>query len=210
MHLGHGSPRGRRSAAGFSLLEVVVAAAVLLATVTAVTFCVTSVSRSGARIEATTDADRVVRAVAGRLWALPYCAVTYPVARASQGSTPGDLVAAVFPHALPLENTAAARYVADGEHETAPAGAFITLLDEGGVEVRCVARFLAAGPGTELGPADLDGWAVAEADAPPGAGLSIVLSARTSGSMRTVRLTRTALTTPAIDGRIAVETGAAP
>ena len=97
MHLAPLALYGRRSAAGFSLLEVVVAAAVLLATVTAVTFCVASVSRGGARVEATMDADRAVRAVAEGLRALPFCAAAYPVAGASQGSAPGDLIASCLP-----------------------------------------------------------------------------------------------------------------
>ena len=98
----------------------------------------------------------------------------------------------------------------DGADEAAPAGSFVTLLHEGEVEVRCVARFLVSVQGSELGPADLDGWTLTEADEPPGAGLSIVLSAESQGSRRTVRFTQTALTTPAMDGRLAGEAGVAP
>ncbi len=207
MHLGQGTSSGRRSAAGFSLLEAVVAAAVLLATVTAVTFCVTSVSRGGARVESTMDADRAVRAVAERLRALPFCAAAYPVAGASQGSAPGDLIASVFPHALPVENTENARYVTDGADEAAPAGSFVTLLHEGEVEVRCVARFLATEQGPELETRDLDGWTVTQAHEPPGAALSIVLSAGAQGAVRTTRMTRTALMTSVVDAQRAETAG---
>ncbi len=202
MYLGQGTPSGRRSAAGFSLLEAAAAAAILLATVTAVTFCVTSVSRGGARVESTMDADRAIRAVTERLRALPFCAAAYPVAGPSPGSAPGDLVASVFPHALPVENTENARYVTDDADEAAPAGSFVTLLHEGEVEVRCVARFLATEQGPELETGDLDGWTITQAHEPPGAALSISLSAETQGAVRTTRMTRTALTTPVIDAQL--------
>ncbi len=99
-----------RAARGFSLLEVLVASALLLATVTAVSLCVTSVSRGGARLEAAMEADRALRMVAGHLGALPYCAPSYPDAREAAGMDATDLVAAVFPHALGAASTPEARY----------------------------------------------------------------------------------------------------
>ena len=67
-----GRPRARRRSSGFSLVEVVVASGLLLMTITAVTFCVTSVSASGARLQRVMDADRAVRLVAERLAAMPF------------------------------------------------------------------------------------------------------------------------------------------
>ncbi len=106
------------SAAGFSLLEVVIAAGLLLMTITAVTACITSVSRGGARAEAEMDADRAVCAVAERLRGLPFCAAPYPDSAAIRGPGAGDLVAAVFPHARVSENAETAYYVAAGQEET--------------------------------------------------------------------------------------------
>ena len=84
-----------RPCSGFSLLEVAIAAAVLFMTVTAVSAAVVGVSRSGARLRASMDADRAVRSEAERLRALPYCAVSYPQPGAAQGANGPDLVAAV-------------------------------------------------------------------------------------------------------------------
>jgi type II secretory pathway pseudopilin PulG len=189
----------RHRAAGFSLLEVVVAAAVLLMTITTVSVCATSVARSGARIEALMDADRAVRAVAGRLRELQYCADSYPVADVRRGVGAGDLVATVFPHARPIENTETSYYVTTAAGDGTSAGSFVTLVPEDGVEVRCVARFLAAAGGPELAGTDLDGWAVWEWASPPGPWLSVVLTAESRGATRKVSLTRAALTTPSID-----------
>ena len=51
----------------------------------------------------------------------------------------------------------------DGEE----AGSFVTLFGEDGVQVTCMARFLAGPDGPELGPEVLSGWDVASASAPP-------------------------------------------
>ena len=67
-----GAIRACRRSSGFSLVEVVVASGLLLMTITAVTFCVTSVSASGARLQGVMDADRAVRLVAERLAAVPF------------------------------------------------------------------------------------------------------------------------------------------
>jgi len=179
---------------GFSLLEVVVAAALLFMTVTAVSAAVVGVSRSGARLHASMSADRAVRSEAERLRALPYCAVSYPQPGAGRGTNGPDLVAAVFPHADLAQNAPSARYVAAADDSGAPAGSFVTLVTRDGVVVRCVARFLAGPEGPELGPEQLAGWDVAGSDAPPAPSLSVALSADPGG--RSVRLVRSALTVP--------------
>ena len=181
--------------AGFSLLEAVVAAALLLTTVAAVTACVTGVSRAGARLERTMRADRATLAVAERLRQLPYCAASYPV---RVGEAPAaDLVAAVFPHAAAWRSTATARYVAAAGDPQAAAGSFVTVVVEQGVRVTCVARFLAGPEGAPLGPAALAGWDLATSPHPPAPALEVVVSSTAregSGSgARSVRLVRGAL-----------------
>jgi len=183
-----------RPCSGFSLLEVAIAAAVLFMTVTAVSAAVVGVSRSGARLRASMDADRAVRSEAERLRALPYCAVSYPQPGAAQGANGPDLVAAVFPHAVMAQNAPSARYVAAADDSGAPAGSFVTLVTRDGVVVRCVARFLAGPDGPGLGPEQLAGWDVAGSDAPPAPTLSLALSADPGG--RSVRLVRSALSAP--------------
>ncbi len=99
MRLNVQSRLARGGSAGFTLLEVVVAGGILLLTIAAVTFCVVNVSRAGARLERSMDADRAVRQVAQRLRLLPYCASSYPQAANESDTHAGDLIAAVFPHA---------------------------------------------------------------------------------------------------------------
>ena len=186
-----------RSAVGFSLLEVVVAAGLLLMTIAAVTACITGVSRGEARLQTAMDADRAVCAVAERLRGLHFCAATYPDSAAVRGLGAGDLVAAVFPHARVSQNTETARYAA-AEEEDVPAGSFVTLLEEGGVDVRCVARFLVSEGGAALSAGDLDGWSTSTGIASPGAAVEVRLTAVGSGATRGVLLTRSALATPSI------------
>lgn len=197
------------STAGFSLLEVVVAAGLLLMTIAAVTACVTSVAGGGAHLRAAMDADRAARAVAERLRSLPFCAATLPAPTSARGSAATDLVAAVFPHARVVENTGTARFIAAWEEGDARPGSFVTLVEENGVEVRCVARFLASEGGTAISAAELDGWSVSERAAPPSAILLMRLTASSRGSARTVSLMRSALTGPTAGRRRSSMSGAA-
>jgi hypothetical protein len=192
-----------RATGGFTLLEAVMAAGLVLLTVTAVTFCVVTVSRVGARLEARMDGDRAAWRVAERLRALPFCAGSYPQAAVSAGDRAPDLVAAVFPHADLGRNTASGHYAAlsgDGEQ----AGSFVTLLSEDGVQVRCVACFLAGPDGVELGPEALNGWDARSASAPPSGTLSVTLSVPDGG--RRTSFLRSALQ----KAPISVQTTAAP
>ncbi len=134
-----------------------VAAGLLLMTIAAVTALVTNSGAAKARVRAAMDADRAVRVVAERLRSLPFCAEAYPDLGSARGSAATDLVAAVFPHARVAENTEAARYIVSaGEDGDAPPGSFVTLAEESGVEVRCVAVFLASEGGAALGVAELE------------------------------------------------------
>jgi hypothetical protein len=192
-----GTVRGG-AADGFSLLEAVVAAALLLITVTGVTMCVAGVSGAGARLEERMDRDRALRRVSERLSVLPFCAGSPAQAGAATGDPAGDLVTAVFPHSRPAQNTSAAFYVATGGDDTAPAGSFVTLLTEDGVVVTCVARF-ATGPGEPaLGPGDLDGWDVATGGLPPASSLAVTLTVE--GDSRGVILFRSAMAEAPVAG----------
>ena len=82
---------------------------------------------------------------------------------AASDSEVEDLLGVVFPHADATRNTPTARYVhSDGEE--APAGSFVTVFTEGGVDVLCVARFLVAEDGPPLEPVAVEGWALADGD----------------------------------------------
>lgn len=198
MHVnrGRGAFRAGRWSYGFSLVEVVVASGLLLTTITAVTFCVTSVSASGARLQQVMDADRAVRVVAERLAALPFYRSSADAGSASDTQA-DDLLGAVFPHADMARNTPTARYVrSDGEE--APAGSFVTVFTQGGVDVQCVARFLAAEDGPALEPSAVEGWARVDGDQPPGCALSVRLTATSHGTGRSASLIRAALAMPLV------------
>ena len=180
-------------AAGFSLLEAVVAAALVLMTVTAVTVCVGTVSRAGVRLGKTMDADRAVRGVAERLRALPFCAPAYPLPADEPAAL--DLVAAVFPHATPWRNIPAARYV-DAAGDAVEPGSFVTLVEQDGVEVRCVARFLGGPDGPSLGPPEVSGWDSGASSEPPAPAIAVELSAQAPGPACRTVLVQTALGSP--------------
>jgi type II secretory pathway component PulJ len=205
----HVTPRPGDRQRGFSLLEVVVAAGLLLMTIAAVTAFVTDSGSAKARLQSAMDADRAVRVVAERLRSLPFCAATLPAPRSARGSAATDLVAAVFPHARVAENTEAARYIVSaGEDADAPPGSFVTLAEENGVEVRCVSVFLASEGGAALGAAELDGWSVNERVSPPSAVLLVRLTALSHGTARTVNLLRSALSAPTLGRRQSSMSGA--
>lgn len=188
---------------GFSLLETVIAAGLLLAAVTAVTFVVVGVTRGGAGLESRMDQARAMQRVAERLRALSFCAGCYPQATPGADGEASDLVAAVFPHADLSRTTASARYVAVAAGGGEDAGSFVTLFDDDGVEVRCAARFLTGQGGVPLGPDALVGWDASAAAAPPSAILSVVLSSADGGPV--VSFVRSALS----NAPVAVPTPAA-
>jgi hypothetical protein len=195
--------RPLRSAGGFTLLEAVMVAGLVLLTITAVTLCVVNVSRAGVRFEQGMDGDRAAWRVAERLRALPFCAGSYPQARTPAGDPASDVVVAVFPHADSARNTASARYApvaGDGES----AGSFVTLFIEDGVQVECVARFRAGPDGPELGPEILSGWDSGSASAPPSGTLSVTLGV--PGGGRRTSFVRSALLKPLLS----VQATAAP
>jgi hypothetical protein len=185
---------------GFSLLEAVVAAALLLMTVTAVTICMAGISGAGARLEGSMDRDRALRRVSERLGVLPFCAGSPAQTSAATGDLAGDLLAVAFPHARPAQNTAAARYVAAGGDGAAPAGSFVTVLTEDGVPVTCVARFLAGPDEPALGPVDLVGWDAASGITPPAPMLSVRLTIE--GDRRGVTLVRSAMAKAPVAGPV--------
>jgi type II secretory pathway pseudopilin PulG len=176
---------------GFSLLEVVIAAGLVLLTITAVSAAVASVSHAGRRSEAAARVDLVLASVSARLAALPYCAGTLPHAAAVVGAEGSDLLAATFPSADVRQATSQARYVAADEDALA-AGSFITRFARDGVAVTCVARFRDRPGGAWLPPEALDGWDVAASESPPAPVLVVEVTAAADGVARTAQVIREA------------------
>jgi len=170
------------------MLEVVIAAALLLLTVTSVSAAVTSISRAGSRAEATARADQGLDAVFSHLAALPFCPSSLPAAPGIEGSDARDLVAAVFPRADARLDTPAARYLT-AEADGIAAGSFVSRWTEAGVQVTCVARFRTAG-GDWLGPEDLDGWDLSTSTELPASVLVVDLTSRVAEVTRSAQVSR--------------------
>jgi hypothetical protein len=189
------SARPTRSG-GFSLLEVVIASTLLLATVVAVTHTVVAAGRGGAGLERRMDADRAMRTAAERLRVLPFCAPAYPVGSAADGPPPADdLVAAVFPHGQESLNSRVARYVGTVGDDSAPDGSFVTELEQDGIVIRCVARFLTADAGPPLPEAAVRGWSMWDDVAPPSCVLEVRLATTDEAASRSLAFVRSALGT---------------
>jgi prepilin-type N-terminal cleavage/methylation domain-containing protein len=182
---------------GFTLLEVVIASALILMTIAGISVCMTTVSRAAARADATTAADRALAALSERLAALPFCADALPSSNPARGSAALDLVTAVFPHACSWANDPDARFVLVDE-PGAKEGSFVSRRVEDGVVVTCVASFLRE-DGSRLGTAEVEGFDVASSDSLPAASLECELYAQADGVRRACSLVSTAASARARD-----------
>jgi hypothetical protein len=165
---------------GFSLIEAVIASAVLLLTCIAVSGTLTAGLRAERATGQRADLENVLAAESARLASLPFFVQAAPPSSvdAPCDLLPTSLLAVVFPHARPEFNFTAARYC-DGATPGA-AGSFVTLADSDGVALRRETRFV-VGQGTDwerVMPAALDGWAVWEDRQVPASTVEIALSVR--------------------------------
>jgi hypothetical protein len=165
---------------GFSLIEAVVASAVLLLTCVAVGGTLSAGLRAERATRQRADLESVLAAESARLASLPFFVQAAPPSPGDARSdlSPASLLAVVFPHARPEFNSTAARYC-DGRGSGAP-GSFVTLIDSDGVALRRETRFV-VGQGTDwegVMPAALDGWAVWEDRPVPASTVEIALSVR--------------------------------
>jgi len=95
-----------RRRSGFSLIEAVVASAVLLLTCAAVGGTLAAVLRAERTVRQRSALEKVLVAESARLTSLPFFVQAAP----PQGEAPGDLrpsslLAVVFPHARPESNS---------------------------------------------------------------------------------------------------------
>ena len=163
---------------GFSLIEAVVAVAILGLACVAVSGVLGATLKAERFVERRRHLEDVLAAEGERLTALPYY-------RRADGAdwpaSPASLLGEVFPHASPACNLPEAFY-ADGSG-TAPAGTFVsdTLADD--LTVHRVSRFVAASP-AGLAPVALEAlsdWAVWSDAVPPAGLLEIELQASWRG-----------------------------
>jgi hypothetical protein len=161
---------------GFSLIEALVAAAILLAACLTASAIVVNALGANRLVDTRVAVDEVLASERARLTVLPYYAL---VAVPADGASCWDpeassLLAQVFPHGLAGLNTGAAFYQEDGE-----GAVFVTRRTLCGVDIRCEARFVRfrRTGWTALPAASVAGWAVWRSAALPAAAVEVRLIA---------------------------------
>ena len=175
----------------FTLVEAVVAAALLLATCVAISAVLSAATKADGAAGDRDDLERILTSECQRLEALPYSGGDAVGPRPPGAPTLDSLVSEVFPWARPELNTGDRWYVDDvGSDE---AGTFVSSVDLGGFRVRRDAVFLAdeRDPAGRLGVAEFVGWDCASGARPPATTLSVTVnvSARGRSVSRTLVLT---------------------
>jgi hypothetical protein len=175
---------------GFSLIEAVVAVAILGMACVAVSGALSAVLKAESSLERRRHLEAVLAAEGERLAALPY----YRRADGAQRpASPPSLLGEVFPHALPAGNVPEA-YYADGSGAAA-AGTFVSDVLADDLTVHRVSRFVAvASAGVE--PVSLEAlaaWAVWSDAVPPAGLIEVELQASWRGLAVERRLVFSAL-----------------
>lgn len=181
-----------RAPNGFTLIEAVVASALLLLACLAVTGTVLSAVNAGRVLEQRVLLEHLVQTERVRLAVLPFAVRAVSPGAETQGQpSPSSLVGEVFPHAGAARNTAEA-WIADRGGEAV----FHTTATREGVSLEREARFVRL-DGSEwsgLPMAALNDWAIWEARVPPATMLEVVMRASAGGRTATCSLLRSALT----------------
>ena len=160
---------------GFSLIEALVAAAILLATCLTASAILANALGAGRLSDRRAGVDDALASERARLASLPYYApAAAPVDGVSWDPDASSLLAQVFPHALTGANTAVAAYRAEGE-----GAVFVTQRTLRGVDIRCEARFLrwTATGWTALPAESVAQWAIWLSATLPAAAIEIRLTA---------------------------------
>jgi type II secretory pathway pseudopilin PulG len=166
-----------RLCAGMTLLEVLAATAILMATCAAATSVVVTAARAGSSAEKSARLDTALVNEAARLRALPYFTALTPEAF-TEDDWSGSVVAELFPHA---DETILARA---GTYEPAAGrGRFTTTDCLDNIQIARTAWFVSGGNDVEhaLGMDALGGWRADRSILPPAGILLVRLSASVTG-----------------------------
>ena len=170
-----------RPQAGFTILEAVVAAALLLATCVATSGVLSGATKADGAADLRDRLEAALTRECERLAALPFSSADDGAARPGEGVAAGSLVSEVFPFARPELDTERAYFIDSSGGEDA--GVFVSIKDAGAVRVRREAVFV-PGDGDQsnhLGPADLVGWDCSSADQPPATTLTVTIEVSERG-----------------------------
>ncbi len=187
----------RRVHAGFSLVEAIVAAAVLFLVCAAAAGALLSVLRAEDVLTDQALVERVVESERTRLAALPFCVTAPPpTTGVPWRDDPPSLLGSVFPHGLSHLNSPESLF-----QDEAGVAVFVTHAAVGGVDVESRAMFVRRWGSTwiPLSPAAVAGWAIWQTPAPPATTVDVLVTARVRGRVSWRRLRASAL--PAALGR---------
>jgi hypothetical protein len=175
----------------FTIVEAVVAAALLLATCIAISAVLSSATKADSAAGDRAGLEGVLASECQRLAVLPYSECDIEAGRTAGAPTPDSLVSEVFPWARPELNTDDRRFVDDVGGDAA--GTFVSIVEADGIRTRRDAVFLAdeRDVARHLGVADLAGWDCTSGARPPASSLAVTVevSARGRSVSRTMVLT---------------------
>ena len=156
---------------GLTLIEVVVAAALVLGVVGAASDAVGAFTAATARADRHGLAERRVADELESLRALAYCDPARPVDQRA------DVVSTVFPHADAVRNNDQARFLA-GAADGRPPGTFVTCVADADGVLTVAATFVAATAAgwVPVAPADAGTYDAGRSAPLPAAALSVVVS----------------------------------
>ena len=186
---------------GMTLIEVVVAAAVVMTVVIAASNAVIAVNGASARAAGRSAAEAGVASELEELRSLPL------VSAGSPGPASADVVSSIFPHADPGRDTPDALFAAE-PRAGCPAGTFFTIRQVPGGCLTIAATFVAgtAAGWTAVSADRLNGYDARRAVELPSAALLVRVSFAWRAGARTGAVTRTMVVANRPDGpcRIAV------
>ena len=188
---------------GFSLIEAVIAVAILGAACVAVSGVLSATLNAERALERRRHLEAVLAAEGERLAALPYYC---RAGSAERPASPTSLLGEVFPHASPACNVPEA-YYADGSG-AAPAGTFVSDVLADDLTVHRISRFVAVSP-TGLEPVSLEAlsaWAVWSDTLAPTGLIEVDLQASWRGLVAKRRLVLSAVP-PAVAPSVAISRG---
>lgn len=166
--------RDTRPAAGFSLIEALVAVTLLLLTCAAVSGVLIAAAHGSARLSRYDDLEQALDGEVQRLRALPFFAPAAAAGVLAGEADPPSLLAVLFPHALSGRNSTDARYCPDEQ----PAR-FVRTQQRPWGTLRTEAWFVTRAQ-DEWAPLDapaLTGWAIWQAAWPPAAAVMASIAA---------------------------------
>ncbi len=188
---------------GLTLIEVVVATAVVMLVVIAASNVLVAVDQASARAGGREAAESSVAAELEQLRSLPF-------AVAADG-TPTDVVSRVFPHAGVGGDTPAAAFAPE-PRDGCPAGTFFTVRTVAGGRMTIAATFVvgSATGWTAVAAARLAGYDAGRAIALPSAALLVRVSVAWQAGAHSGAVTRVAIIADRPDGPCHIAAPAAP